>query len=207
MKTFKKLAALFLAALMLLSFSACSASGSSDPNAGKYIATTAETLGVAVNVSDFFPDGFTIELKDGGKCKITAGKVKANGKWTLENTDFHIKGGGIDCDGTLDRNVIRLNNVMNMGVNITFNKEGAPVIKEEYYLPYTAYSFEDAVSTARHTQDPVDSPLYGDWYGYLYITNAWGYNDNSDLILDVTGVINVDISTGRKLSRHIYGRR
>ena len=47
MKTFKSVIALLLAALMLISFSACSASGSSDPNAGTYTALTAEMLGVS----------------------------------------------------------------------------------------------------------------------------------------------------------------
>ena len=199
MKTFKSVIALLLAALILISFSACSASGSSDPNAGTYTALTAEMLGVSVEVADFFPDGFTIELKDGGKCKINAGSVSSSGKWTLDNTTFHIEGGGLDCDGTLENNRIRLTNVMNMGVDIIFYKEGAPVINEVYYIPYTTYSFEEAISYATHIPGTAteDVDLYGDWYGYLHITNAWGYQDNSDELVDITGVIDTDVNSDR----------
>ena len=105
----KKILSLMLAALLLLSFAGCSSSDDeNDPNLGVYTAKTAEYRGLTVEVNQFFEQGFSIELKSGGKCKLTADGESASGKWTLEGTKFHVNGGGIDCDGTLENGVIRL---------------------------------------------------------------------------------------------------
>ncbi len=104
----KKLLTCLLAALLLMSFLGCSSGDADDPNLGVYTAKTAEYSGFTVDVNQFFEKGFTIELKSGGKCKLTADGESANGKWTLEGTKFHVNGGGIDCDGTLEKGVIRL---------------------------------------------------------------------------------------------------
>ena len=105
----KKILSLMLAALLLLSFAGCSSGDDeNDPNLGVYTAKTAEYRGLTVEVNQFFEQGFSIELKSGGKCKLTADGESASGKWTLEGTKFHVNGGGIDCDGTLENGVIRL---------------------------------------------------------------------------------------------------
>ena len=106
----KKILSLMLAAMLLLSFVGCSSGGDeNDPNLGVYTAKTAEYRGLTVEVNQFFEQGFSIELKSGGKCKLSADGKTANGKWTLDGTAFHVNGGGIDCDGTLENGVIRLN--------------------------------------------------------------------------------------------------
>ena len=105
----RKLLSCLLAALLVLTFLGCSGGKDDDPNLGLYTAKTAEYRGVTVDVSEFFEQGFAIELKSGGKCKLTADGTSANGRWTLDGTAFHVNGGGIDCDGTLENGVIRLN--------------------------------------------------------------------------------------------------
>ena len=105
----KKILSLMLAAMLLLTLEGCSSGGDeNDPNLGVYTAKTAEYRGLTVEVNQFFEQGFSIELKSGGKCKLTADGESASGKWTLEGTKFHVNGGGIDCDGTLENGVIRL---------------------------------------------------------------------------------------------------
>ncbi len=106
----KKILSCLLAMLLLLTCVGCSGGkDDDDPNLGLYTAKTAEYSGVTLNVDQFFKEGFTIELKSGGKCKLTADGETANGKWTLDGTAFTVKGGGIDCDGTLENGVIHLN--------------------------------------------------------------------------------------------------
>lgn len=105
----KKLLSCLLAALLLLTFFGCSGKADDDPNLGLYTAKTAEYAGFTVDVDEFFEDGFSIELKSGGKCKLTADGKSASGKWTLDGTAFHVNGGGIDCDGTLENGTLRLN--------------------------------------------------------------------------------------------------
>ena len=122
----KKILSLMLAALLLLSFAGCSSGGDeNDPNLGVYTAKTAEYRGLTVEVNQFFEQGFSIELKSGGKCKLTADGESASGKWTLEGTKFHVNGGGIDCDGTLENGVIRLDYD-----GVVFN-----MINEDYVAP------------------------------------------------------------------------
>ena len=105
----KKILACLLAVLLLaLALGCSSGDDKNDPNLGVYTAKTAEYSGITLNVDQFFEKGFTIELKSGGKCKLTADGKSANGKWTLEGTKFHVNGGGIDCDGTLEKGIIRL---------------------------------------------------------------------------------------------------
>ena len=104
----KKILAFLLAALLLLTFLGCSGGDDDDPNLGLYEAKTAEYSGFTVAVDQFFQQGFTIELKSRGKCKLFADGKTASGKWTLDGTAFHVNGGGIDCDGTLENGVIRL---------------------------------------------------------------------------------------------------
>ena len=104
----KRIRACLLAVLLLTAMGCSGGKDENDPNLGLYTAKTAEYRGVTVSVEQFFEKGFTIELKAGGKCKLTADDQSASGKWTLEGTAFHVNGGGIDCDGTLENGVIRL---------------------------------------------------------------------------------------------------
>ena len=104
----KKILSLMLAVLLLTLALGCSSGDDNDPNLGVYTAKTAEYGGFTLDVGQFFEKGFTIELKSGGKCKLTADGESANGKWTLEGTKFHVKGGGIECDGTLENGVMSI---------------------------------------------------------------------------------------------------
>lgn len=98
---------------------------SSDPNVGMWTVVTAEMWGMETDISDIFENGFTVELLDKGKCKLNIDGTKANANWSLEDGVFHIKGGGLDSDGTLKNGVLVIEDVMGMGLNLTFKKEGA----------------------------------------------------------------------------------
>ena len=105
----KKILACLLAVLLLaLALGCSSGDDKNDPNLGVYTAKTAEYSGITLNVNQFFEKGFTIELKSGGKCKLTADGESANGKWTLDGTKLHVEGGGIECDGTLENGVMSI---------------------------------------------------------------------------------------------------
>ena len=105
----KKILACLLAVLLLaLALGCSSGDDKNDPNLGVYTAKTAEYSGITLNVDQFFEKGFTIELKSGGKCKLTADGESASGKWTLDGAKFHVEGGGISCDGTLENGVMSI---------------------------------------------------------------------------------------------------
>lgn len=95
-----------------------------DPNLGVYNATTAERNGKTVSATDIFENGASIELKAKDKCVFNIDGDKYNIKWTLDGTDINVKGKGFNCDGTLNQGTLVLEDVLGMGVNLTFQKEG-----------------------------------------------------------------------------------
>jgi len=123
MKKFRSIMAIVLVAIFVLGMTACGSSEPTDPNAGLYVAATAEAFGIEIEVASIFAGGFNIELKDNGKCKMEVDGQTANGKWTLDGTAFTVSGGGIDCAGTLSNGEMILENVLDSGVNMTFIRE------------------------------------------------------------------------------------
>ena len=167
-----------LAAAMIFSLTACGGGGNdtaADPNCGLYNATTAEMWGIEMGVEDIWTKGFSIELKDGGKCEIKADGEKASGKWTLDGTAFTVKGGGFDCSGTLSQGVMTLENVLDMGVNLTFEKEGgfteAPAGSDA-----PAGNDAPAVNDAPAAEElsALEQQWDGTWYGIMYVGEATG---------------------------------
>ena len=117
--------AAILSVVLLLSMTACGGSvNPNDPNQGLWKAVSGEMLGISMEVSEFFGEGFTLELKDKGKCVIFVDGDKASGTWTLEKGVFTVKGGGIDCAGRLENGILTLDNVLGTGLNLVFEKEG-----------------------------------------------------------------------------------
>ena len=129
----KRLFAILLALAMLLSLAACGGSAEEDPNAGKYMGTTAKALGMTMEMSEVYPGETWLELKSGGKGTIMLDGDDFSVKWTLEGEAITITIDGVDSIGTLADGVITVD-LMNMGVEMSFLKEGveAPVAAATY---------------------------------------------------------------------------
>ena len=91
-----------------------------NPNSGVYEATDASAYGMTMSVNDIYPGGITLELKDGGKAKMTLDGDDYGMKWTLEGDSFHAKGGGAELDGTLSDGTLLIDDLMGSGVSLTF---------------------------------------------------------------------------------------
>lgn len=129
----KKLLAILLSLAMLLSLAACGGSAEEDPNAGKYLGTTAKALGMTMPMSDIYEGETWVDLKSGGKGTIILDGDDFPVKWALEGEAITITIDGVDSVGTLADGVITVD-LMNMGVEMTFLKEGveAPVAAATY---------------------------------------------------------------------------
>lgn len=66
----------------------------------------------------------TLELKGNGKCVLNVDGDSADGKWSYEDGVLAVSGGGIDCTGAIENGVLSLTNLMDMGIDLTFEKEG-----------------------------------------------------------------------------------
>lgn len=153
-----------------------------DPNLGVYNAVTAEMWGIKMEVSDLWTKGFSIELKDKGKCTLEVDGAKSNGKWTLEDSAFHVNGGGVDCNGTLANGVMTLEDVLGMGVTLTFEKEGG----------YTAPDGDSNGGSAAGTS-ALQTQWNGTWYGAMLVSDTTGaYADIPCDFYDAYMVVDVD---------------
>ena len=131
----KKLLAILLTLAMLFSLSACGG-GEEDPNAGKYLGTTAKAMGMTMEMSEVYPGETWVELKSGGKGTIMLDGDDFPMKWALEGEAITITIDGVESIGTLADGVITVD-LMNMGVEMTFLKEGAE-------MPVAAATYDDA---------------------------------------------------------------
>ena len=128
----KRMLAILLTLTMLLSLAACGG-GEEDPNAGKYLGTTAKAMGMTMEMSEVYPGETWVELKSGGKGTIMLDGDDFPMKWALEGEAVTITIDGVDSVGTLTDGIITVD-LMNMGVEMTFLKEGmeAPVETATY---------------------------------------------------------------------------
>lgn len=115
-----------IAALAYIFMRQASGKGSEDPSdLGVYTAVRAERSGLSVDLSKIWEQGFCIELKAKGKCRVSVDGDEANARWSKDaDGSFHIEGSGIDCSGTLKDGVLLLRDVMDTGVDLTFTREG-----------------------------------------------------------------------------------
>ena len=131
----KKIIAILLAIAMLLSLAACGG-GEPDPNAGKYQGISAKALGMTMEMSEVYPGETWVELKSGGKGTVMLDGDEFPMKWTLDGEAITITIDGVDSVGSLADGVITVN-LMEMGVEMTFLKEGAE-------MPAPEVTYQDA---------------------------------------------------------------
>jgi len=161
-----------LAVILLIALvSSCGGGGGADaddPNLGVYNAVTAEMWGMEMPITDMFENGVSIELKEKGKCVMNIDGTTGKGKWTLEDGVFYAEAGGAELNGTLEKGVLYAENVLDMGVNLTFEKEGGYV--------------EPAAIDGPQIEDPgvaiessgIEKQWDGTWYGVMYVYEAEG---------------------------------
>ena len=170
-----------------------------DPNLGVYNATTAEMFGMEMDVTDVWEGGVSIELKAKDKCVFTIDGEQYNIKWTLDGSDIRIKGKGLDCEGTLNRGVLVLQDVMDMGVNLTFQKEGG----------YTDHMLDGPGMTSSDGEIGEDGytaaqrKWNGAWYGSFHVVEQKNFDYLSDgAVYDALMVI--DLGTDNKGTFDLY---
>jgi len=140
----KKWLSFMLSLVLLLSLCACGSSKEEtpDPNLGVYDAESAEMAGMSISVASVFKDGFSLELKSGGKAVFSYEGKDYNLKWTLDGETFHAEGGGAKLDGTLGGGVMKLENVLDSGITLTL-KNAAYTAPEAPAAPEKAPVEED----------------------------------------------------------------
>ncbi|MGI6020194.1 MAG: lipoprotein [Lachnospiraceae bacterium] len=152
----KKMIAILLAIAMLLSLTACGG-GEPDPNAGKYQGVSAKALGITMDMSEVYPGETWMELESGGKGTVMLDGDEYPMKWTLEGETITLTIEGVDSVGTLADGVITVD-LMDMGVEMAFLKEGAEMPAEES----ESEAEEEMTSATESSEMPVTEATYND---------------------------------------------
>ena len=172
-----------------------------DPNLGVYNATTAEMYGMTVSVTDLWENGVSIELKAKDKCVFNIDGEKYNIKWTLDGTDINVKGKGLDCDGTLNQGTLVLEDVMGMGVNLTFQKEGGfsdNMLDGDGMTGSDGEIGEDGYTAAQRKWN-------GAWYGSFHVVEQKNFDYLSDgAVYDALMVINLDTDNKGTFDLYVF---
>lgn len=121
----KKISSIIFVFVMLFNVTACSSksSESDDPNVGMWNAVSASTMGITEDISELFEQGASLKLKENGKYKLLLDGEKALGKWSYKDGVLELSG-DVDFTGNINNGVLTLTNLLDMGLDLIFEKEG-----------------------------------------------------------------------------------
>jgi len=126
---------------------------------GAYIPVVGEMFGVALVGEEL--EGFSLELQKGGKGKMAVDGSSANAKWK-DNGDgtLTVTVEGKDMTASIGEDCLVFDDLLEMGLKLTFAKEGTPAADPALYLPESDKKLIgdwQSVSVVDIIGDPVDS--------------------------------------------------
>ncbi len=128
-----------------------------DPLVGKYLAVVGQMLGVSLTNEDL--GGFSIELQNGGKAVLTVEGESHNVKWKSDESTVTLMVDGEEIVGERGEDHFVVKDMLGMGMDITFAKEGTPAADPVQYLPEAEkFMLQDwqSVSVVDILGDPTD---------------------------------------------------
>ena len=133
-----RFSALWLAVMLFAAtlLSACGGGSSVRADAeleGHYIAVVGEMMGMALTGDDL--SGFAFDLESGGKGTITVDGESHGIKWQNDDSTVTITVDKTDIVGTRKTDAFTMENMLDMGMDLTFAKEGTEAAKPDAYIP------------------------------------------------------------------------
>ena len=139
--------------------SSAPAPADTDEIVGSYNADKAVAYGMEIEISTMWEKGFSIDLKDGGKCSISVNGTNASGTWSQNGETVTVNVPGFNMDGSYRDGVLLFEDLYGMGVDLYFTKDGS-------MLPGS--------KPAAPALPAADSWWEGDWYGWWVVVDAGG---------------------------------
>ncbi len=189
--------ALIIVAILGILFLPNAFSGADSDELGVYYASDITMMGMSFDPGELFEDGLSVELKSGNKCVLKMEGIEYNAEWTLDGTELTIKQNDDEFSGTLENNTIFMSNLMNLGLEITFVKDGSSPAT----MPGGS-SEQDSVAQQNGSgeQGDIDSDFAdvkltnpSEFFGTVTITNYVGSNDISG-VHDAYAIIDTDVN-------------
>ncbi len=187
--------------LTLFIFTSCS----SVPvgNVDTYTATAAEMLGVTMSPEDVSEGGITLALDENGNGTLKINGQSHNVKWEVSGTKFTLSQGSDVFEGTMEGNTVKIINLLNMGLDITFVKDGESDTQTSSEKDDVSSEDTDASSENIDNGDFV-APGFGaektisvetlsnpsKWYGEMTISGYEGSGENMDGDYEIWAYLN-----------------
>ena len=132
----KKWNLLFLFAFIvsMITLAGCGkTAGEASPYEGKWIAVSAQMIGMSVSVDETFGGAFEFEVKNGGKVSFSVGEVTGNGKWSAKDDKFSLTIEGEEMVGTIGENNISFDDMIELfySVKSPYRKKAVWVLNEQ----------------------------------------------------------------------------
>lgn len=143
---------------MCLMLSACAGGNADEAYVGKWVSVAGEAMGVTLTGDDI--SGFGLDLQSGGKAVLTVDGDSENVKWKNEGAVVTITVNGTDMTATVQNDTMVFDNMLDMGLKLTFAKEGTDAAKSENYLPEADKNMVGTWQSDNVTDvldDPVDT--------------------------------------------------
>ena len=119
----KKIGSIILILIMAIGLTACGgADNSDDPNVGMWNAVSASMLGISSGIDEIFEQGASLELKGNGKYELILDGEADKGKWTYEEDGLAFSGSQLDLYGRIEDGILTLENIMDTGLDLAFQK-------------------------------------------------------------------------------------
>ena len=152
----KKIVAIMVSVVMLMSLAACGGGGNADSKyEGNYISVAGEAMGMTMTGDDIA--GFSLNLKSGGKGTITVEGESHNIRWSNEGDTITVKVSGEELVAAYEDGALRFSDFLGMGMNLVLALEGSPAADPSLYL-----SAEDQAMVGNWTSHTVTDVLGDD---------------------------------------------
>lgn len=99
---------------------------------GKYISIAGKMLGIPLSAEEI--SGWDIDLSAGGKGTMDIDGKNVSIKWSVDDGIITIKTQGEEMTGKIDGDVIAIDDVLGMGMKLTFAKEGSQAASDPYFV-------------------------------------------------------------------------
>ena len=76
------------------------------------------------SIDETFGGAFEFEVKNNGKVSFSVGDTTGNGKWSVEDDQFTLSIEGEKMVGTIGKDIISFDDMLEMGVKVIFAKDG-----------------------------------------------------------------------------------
>lgn len=157
----KKIISIIIAVCLMFALTACGGGGNADDKyVGNWISVAGETMGYVLTGEDI--SGFALNLESGGKGTIDIEGESEKLKWSNDDTTLTVTVEGEEMVATVGEDTLVFDDMLGLGMKVTFAKEGTEAANPENYIPET------------------DKAMLGTWKSYK-VTDVLGDDASAEI--------------------------